>query len=332
MSRKLVTLTDIAEACGTSNVTVSKALSGKSGMSDELREKIIATADRLGYVPTKSAAANGGIIAVLIPEGFTNPNGAFYWSLYNNLVLCLKQEGYSCVQLNLTQAEEDSLTMPAFLGGQNIAGVISLGQLDRRYLDKLAAQTKNLLLLDYYFSDIDIDCVITNGFLGGYRLTCHLIAQGHRKIGFIGTWCATSSIFDRYMGYVKAMTEQGLPIEDQWYIPDREPNNDLIEPLSFPQKLPTAFVCNCDECAFRAIRDLKAIGCSVPDDISIVGYDNYHISEISDPPITTINVDAKEMAATAVATLLERIRNPKLPTKIQILDGKLIEKASVRKL
>ena len=332
MSKKLVTLIDIAEACGTSNVTVSKALSGKNGMSDELREKIIATADRLGYVPTKSAAPNGGIIAVLIPESFTNPNGAFYWSLYNNIVLCLKQEGYSCIQQNLTQTEEKSFTMPAFLGGQNIAGIISLGQLDRRYVDKLASQTKNLLLLDYYFSDTDIDCVITNGFLGGYRLTRHLIEQGHRDIGFIGTWRATTSIFDRYMGYVKAMTEQDLPINGQWYIPDRTVDNELFEQLSFPKELPTAFVCNCDECAFKVIRDLKAMGYAVPDDISIVGYDNYHISEISDPPITTINVDSKEMATTAVSTLLERIRNPKPPTRIQILDGKLMEKASVRKI
>ncbi len=334
MSKKLVTLSDIAEACGTSNVTVSKALSGKSGMSDELREKIIATADKMGYVPTKAAAAalSGGMVAVLIPERFSNPNGAFYWSLYNNIVSCLKQENFSCIQQNLTAAEVSSLTMPAFFSGQNIAGVISLGQLDRRYVDKLASVTKNLVLLDYYFSDCDIDCIITDGFLGGYKLTEHLIAQGHKEIGFVGTWQSTTSIFDRYMGYMKSMMEHGLAIEQSWYIPDREPTGELYEELSFPDKLPTAFVCNCDETAFKVIRDLKAMGYSVPDDISIVGYDNYHISEISDPPITTINVDAKEMAERAVSTVLERIKNPKLPVKTQILDGKLVHKASVKKL
>ena len=70
----------------------------------------------------------------------------------------------------------------------------------------------------------------------------------------------------------------------------------------------------------------------MPEDISVVGYDNYLISEICDPPITTINVDAGEMADLAVATLLERLNRPSMPTRIQILDGKLVYKQSVKPL
>ncbi len=331
MSKKQITLTDIAELCGTSNVTVSKALSGKRGMSDELREKIISTAEQLGYVPNKPSIT-GGVIGVLIPERFINPNGSFYWALYNNIVQRLKTENFSCIQEILTSTEEETLTMPSFPGGQNIAGLISLGQPSDEYARKLAAQEKPLLMLDYYINGLDVDSIVTNGFFGGYKLTCHLIAQGHRKIGYIGTRLATSSIFDRYMGYMKAMMEHGLPVENKWVIDDRDVHNELYEALPFPSEMPTAFVCNCDETAFKAIRDLKALGLSVPNDISIVGYDNYLISEISEPPITTINVDSKEMADLAVTTIIDRIRNKKLPTRIQILDGKLIEKASVKKI
>ncbi len=331
MPKKQITLADIAEICGTSNVTVSKALAGKRGMSDELRERILATADKLGYLSNKSAAG-GGVIGVLIPQRFINPNGSFYWALYNNIIQRLKSENFSCIQEILTPEEERELVMPAFPGSPNIAGIISLGQTDNEYARKLAAQGKPLLLLDYYIDDLDVDCVVTNGFFGGYKLTCHLIAQGHKKIGYIGTRLATASIFDRYMGYMKAMLEHKLPADDKWLINDRDVYNELYEALPFPEELPTAFVCNCDETAFKAIRDLKAVGYTVPDDISIVGYDNYLISEISEPPITTINVDSKEMADLAVSTMIDRIRNNKLPTRIQVLDGKLIEKASVKKI
>lgn len=333
MSRKQITLADIAAACGTSNVTVSKALSGKSGMSDELREKIIATANEMGYVPSKAAsAAMGGTIGIIVPEKFTNPNGSFYLALYNHLMQGFKRENYSCIQEILTLSEEEALEMPAFLRTNTVMGVISLGQLSPKYLTKLIEVGKPLLLLDYYVRDIDTDCIITNGYFGMYKLTCHLISQGHKRIGFVGTPKATSSIADRYMGYLKALMEFGLPIEKNWVVEDRRPNNDLYEELVYPVDMPTAFVCNCDEAAFKVIKQLKELGYSVPEDISVVGYDNYNISEICDPPITTINVDAREMAELAVATVVERINNPKAPTRMQILDGKPVYKASVKKL
>ena len=330
--KKKVTLTDIAKACNTSNVTISKALAGKSGVSDELRAKIISTAEELGYVSSKLTASSGGNIGILIPEKFINPNGSFYWALYNNLVQRFKKKNISCIQENITTEEEDALIMPKLLTGHNTVGIISLGQLNENYIRKLMELKQNILLLDYYLTGIDADCIVTNGFFGGYKLTTYLISQGHTEIGFVGTRLATSSIFDRYMGYMKAMLEHSLSIRDEWLLDDRESNNELFPHITFPERLPTALVCNCDETAFKVIRDLRAQGVSVPDDVSVVGYDNYLISEISDPPITTINVNAGEMADLAVSTILERIGNPKLPTRIQTIDGKPVFKGSVKKI
>ncbi|MBP0982752.1 MAG: LacI family DNA-binding transcriptional regulator [Oscillospiraceae bacterium] len=330
--KKKITLTDIAKACNTSNVTISKALAGKSGVSDELRAKIISTAEELGYVSSKLPASLGGNIGILIPEKFINPNGSFYWALYNSLVQRFKKKNISCIQENITTEEEAALEMPKLLTGHKTVGIISLGQLNVDYIKKLMELKSNILLLDYYMPGIEADCIVTNGFFGGYKLTTHLIAQGHTEIGYVGTRLATSSIFDRYMGYMKAMMEHKLMIKDEWIICDREINNELFPHITFPDKLPTALVCNCDETAFKVIRDLKARGVSVPDDVSVVGYDNYLISEISDPPITTINVDAGEMADLAVSTILERIGDPKIPTRIQTIDGKLVIKGSVKSI
>ena len=84
---KPVTLFDIAEVCGTSNVTVSKALAGKKGVSEELRQKIKETAVQMGYIaPGGTKKKDNNMVGVLIPEKFMNPNGSFYWALYNSLV------------------------------------------------------------------------------------------------------------------------------------------------------------------------------------------------------------------------------------------------------
>ena len=152
--------------------------------------------------------------------------------------------------------------------------------------------------------------------------------MGHKKIGYIGSKFATTSIFDRYMGYVKAMIEHGYEVNEKWRIDDRD-KRDFIT-MTFPEDdMPTAFVCNCDEAAYRAIRQLRGMGYNVPED---VGYDNYLISEVSDPTITTINVDADYMADLAVMTLMDRMEEPDGKPRIITIEGDLVIKDSVKRI
>ena len=329
---KQVTLMDIAEACGTSNVTVSKALAGKKGVSEELRQKIKDTAESMGYIPAGggSKKKDNNMVGVLIPEKFMNPNGSFYWALYNSLVNRFKESDHYCLIATLSEQEEQSLTLPGFLADDKVTSLISLGQLCGDYVKHLKETCVPMILLDYYIADSGVDSVVTNGYVGGYELTSYLIKQGHTNIGFIGTIKATSSIFDRYMGYMKAMVEHGLAVRPEWTLDDRD-EHGFIE-MSFPTELPTAFVCNCDETAYHAIRRLEARGVSVPDDISVVGYDNYLISDICRPAITTINVDSDLMAEKAAEVLLARIAEPDRIPQTVTISGELMIKESVRKL
>lgn len=193
--KKAVTLIDIAKACDTSNVTVSKALAGKSGVSDALREKIKQVADEMGYVGVKSTQNRGGnTIGVLIPSKFINPNGSFYWALYNALVTRLKKENMFCIMENLDQEDEDRLMLPHCIEDKQVSALISLGQLSKDYAKLLNDNVKDLVLLDYYVPSLDLDAVVTNGYSGGYKLTSYLIKMGHKKIGYIGSKFATTSI------------------------------------------------------------------------------------------------------------------------------------------
>ena len=334
MAKKQVTLSDIAGICGTSTVTVSKALSGKEGVSDELRKKIKHVACEMGYVaPSKAANSEyHGNIGVIIPEKFLSQTGTFYWVLYNRIVQRLKSDNISCIQENIGEEEEASLIPPNILSNNKITGLISLGQLRPEYVDMLMKKTNNLVLLDYYIPGINVDCVISNGISGAYRITKHLIENGHKNIGFIGTRLATSSIFDRFTGYSRAMLEHDYPIREEWVINDRKNDNMNFGEMDFPSEMPTAFVCNCDETAFAAIRKLQSMGYSVPDDISIAGYDNFLISEMSEPQITTISVDAKEIADAAVSMLFDKMNNPYKKPEIRSISGTLEIKNSIRNI
>ena len=327
--KKPVTLIDIAKACNTSNVTVSKALADKSGVSEELRAKIKQVAEEMGYVPSKTVTSRKkSNIGVVIPAKYAGLSGSFYWTLYNSLVQRLKRENLYCVIENLEYKDEENLVLPNIVTDRKISALISLGEISHVYAQKLSENVEHLILLDYYVPGLKVDSIVTNGYNGGYKLANYLISLGHRRIGFIGSKTATSSIFDRYMGYLKALIEHDLEIRDDWIIEDRDKYSDPID-LVFPEDMPTAFVCNCDEAAFQAIKQLREHGYSVPEDVSVVGYDNYLISEVSDPTITTISIDAEYMAELTVNTLIQRLNDPSTVYRMRTIEGELVIKNSV---
>ena len=104
--------------------------------------------------------------------------------------------------------------------------------------------------------------------------------------------------------------ENKLEYRSEWTLDDRDEYGNIFSKLDFPEVMPTAFVCNCDETAFRVIAALKSKGCRIPEDISVVGYDNFTVSNICIPTITTIEVDLEKMAAAAVEIIMKKLSQP----------------------
>ena len=160
-------------------------------------------------------------------------------------------------------------------------------------------------------------------------MTDYLFGVGHTRIGFVGNVHATTSIMDRYMGYCRALIEHGFSPRKDWLISDRTDDGDNIE-FVLPDEMPEAFVCNCDEVGYRFIKYLQSKEYRVPEDISVVGFDNYSTADnTSTPRITTVEVNMKELARAAVNTVIKRYKNPAYRAgRIQI-GGKLVFKDSV---
>lgn len=326
-----VRMADIAEKLNISVVSVSKALSGKDGVSDRMREKIRATAREMGYVPLRSkpAAEPGettGSIGILVPDRFFDVN-TFYASLYRLVSQRCNQGGFSAILEIVSADAERGGVMPAIVQSGKVDGLIFLGQLERNYLQVVTRSGIPHILLDFYDEELDTISVTSDNVAGGYRLTRHLLKNGYREIGFVGSINATSSIMDRFLGYSKAMLRAGVPIHPEWILEDRNAEGTL-ESLTLPPQLPRAFLCSCDEVAYRLTERLKRMGLRIPEDVAVAGYDDYRTAAMSQPPLTTYRVNTEQMSWIAVEQLIQAIQGKPTINGNIVVNGVLVHRES----
>lgn len=326
-----VRMADIAEKLNISVVSVSKALSGKDGVSDQMRQKIKDVAREMGYVPLRGKRSgdtqeNTGNIGILVSERFFAENN-FYASLYCQVSLRCNEYGFSALLEIVSLDAERGCLMPAMVQGGKVDGLIFMGQIDRGYVQAAVADGIPYILMDFYDEELDAISVTSDNVAGGFRLTRHLLNAGYRQIGFLGSTGATSSIMDRFLGYTKALLKEGLPVRPEWILEDRDSQGDLIS-VQLPQQMPRAFVCSCDEVAYHLVEQLKNAGYRVPEDVAVAGYDDYRLAVVSKPKLTTYRVNVEQMAATTVNQLVQTIRGKGMVNGNIVVSGVLIRRES----
>lgn len=337
---KTVKLADIAKIMNVSTVTVSKALSNQKGVSEEMREKIKELAKEMGYRSPSEAkmmnAKRSYNIGIIVSERYLDQYESFYWKMYQAVATkAVSKECFTMLEV-LSLETEQNLELPKLLKEHKTEGMIILGLLKEDYLNMLEQNIDvPFICLDFYDKKHECDAVVTDNFYGMYKLTNYLFEMGHKDIAYVGTLLYTGSITDRYFGYAKALMENGQKVRREWIIEDRNiedgQRDDDFE-FKFPEKMPTAFVCNCDLTAGELINDLKKRGYRVPEDISVVGFDNYIHPGICDVGITTYEVDIREMARKTINNLLKKMSGEYYKQGISIVEGHMVIKDSVRRL
>ena len=336
MIKKNVTMSDIAKVMNVSTVTVSKALGDRDGVSLDLRERIKQKATEMGYrMHTGTHGAKDGLnynIGIVVARHFISDASAFYWIMYRYIVEMLQKQNYYGMLEVVDDVLDGRGEIPNSVLDKKVDGLIVLGQFSDEYINRLTSYYIPTVFLDFYGSREESETVLADNFYGAYMLTNHLISNGHRRIGFLGSISSTSSIQDRYLGYYKALLEHRIPLRQDWLIGDRSNESDRFPSFTLPQDMPTAFVCNCDETAYKLVNQLKAAGYSIPDDISVVGYDNHIYSTISSPRLTTIDVNSRAMSEEAVNIILHKIRDSSYKRGRTLVTGKLVRRESVKNL
>lgn len=326
-----VKMTDIAMKLGISTVSVSNALSGKPGVSRELREKILETAREMGYHRKKTSTekVKGFLVGILISQLYVGNRATFYWKLYHETSMALKKANGSSIYEIVKTEDEAEKRLPLCVENGKCDALICLGKLDGEYLKFLKKHWKRpIVFLDFYERSLLVDSVISNGYYGTYFLTEFLIQKGHRKIAYVGSITASPSIMDRYMGYCRALFEYDMEPKAIWRLEDRDITTGRLGISTLPEPMPTAFVCNSDLTANILINKLQDNGYSVPRDVSVTGFDNYADNN-SLVEVTTYDVDCGKMAQSAVACIQRQMDDQYQTPTLLVTDGHLVIKDSV---
>ncbi|MEO8529892.1 MAG: LacI family DNA-binding transcriptional regulator [Deltaproteobacteria bacterium] len=320
-----VTLRDIAQAADVSVSTASRALSGAAGISDKVRARIQSVAESLNYAGG-AQPLNVTIISNL--NVMETGAGEFVQGLMRGIEIGARELGVT-LTLNLIGHNGPQLRAP----DASVAGYLLLSLQDDEIVSELARHGLPIVIVNGRESQMHVDAIAPANKTGGYLATRHLIDLGHRRILTLA-YSARPTIRDRLEGHQKAMHEAGLEDDKDLIIELAAMRTDvtyqvIAERLKRPGGLDfTAIQCCNDASAFGAMTAVREAGLRIPEDISIVGFDDIPTASMASPPLTTIRVDCAHIGTTAVRRLVERLRDPSLPASHTEFAVSLIDRAS----
>jgi len=334
MKSKRVSMQTIADKLNISKVTVFKAINNQPGVSSELREKIIKVCNELGYDKWPNNSIRGSCnLAYIVPKRYFLENENFYSSIYYYLNKECQREEIQLSLFIIDAYSELNCILPSQIQSGHFNGLLIGGEMNLSFLNALAKTKLPIVFVDFYITGFKSDCIVVDNYYVGYVATNYLIKNGHKEIGFLGDPKQTTSISDRFFGYQKALLANDLEYNKSWHIV----NNDKLTgyyhlDFNIPDKLPTAFICHCDMAAYFLMQKLTASKIKVPDDVSIISFDNTQLSQDCNPPLTTIDISTKEFAKKTLWQMKTRLREPDLPFQRTYVHTSLIERASVKAL
>ena len=323
---KPITILDVARESGVSYATVSRVLSGFEFVKDTTRTRVVEAAERLGYVANAQARTLAGgrsqVIGVLVP-GLDN---GYIGEIIRGVDEELARVNYDLMLYTThrhrgREAHYVNLIANGFTEGL----ILVVPLISKTYLVALRERSFPYVLIDQGEFTGASSVVDSTNWQGAYDATRYLIDQGHRRIGFIAGVMELGSAAERFNGYRAALSDFQIPFEptlvcegDFSQYGGREATRKLM-----PAK-PTAIFASNDLMALGAMEFLRDSGLRIPEDMSLVGFDDIPQMSIAHPKITTVHQPLDEMARTAVKLLLERLENPDSPAQRVTLETHLV--------
>lgn len=316
-----VRIRDIALRAGVSPATVSNALNGRTGVSEEIAASIRQLADSMGYVGGKAVAKPAHEIdhvrlVMVKRHGLVVMNTQFFMELVESIERECQVRGLDLAISHVHIGEdEDFRGRIRTICAEKCAGVIVLAtEMEAADLALFDGCASPMIALDNLFRHERVSSVVMNNYDAGFQATNALYDAGHRQIGHVTSTVEFNNMRYRRKGYEAAMDWHGLRNEESsiWrVIPTLDGTyRDMLELLKGGRKPPTAFFAGNDIIAVGCMRALLEMGYAIPQDISIIGMDDMQICEFSSPPLSTIRVFRKDMGTIAVSALLDIV--PKL--------------------
>jgi len=331
----MATIKDISKAANVSIATVSKVLNGDySKVSLETKKRILKIAKELNYRPNRLArglaSKSTGIIGLIVPD-ITNP---YYAELAQGVENKADKLGYTIMLCNTGEDTHKENSYIDVLIEYNADGVIITGNEKASDIDNIQnLHNFNIpfVLIDRMIPNVEYNVMVDN-IRGAYIATEYIIKNGHRKIAFIGGEAMAPHPMNRLQGFLQAMKDYGVEIDQNlirigtYHV--ESGYKHALELLESDSDF-TAIVCGNDLIAYGAIKAIKQQGLKVPEDISVIGYDDIFISSLLEPPLTTIKQPTYDLGAYATEILIKLIKNESVEEKVKLFVPQLVVRKSV---
>lgn len=327
-----VNIKQISELTGFSPATVSNALNYKRGVNAETAAKVRRVAQDLGYFEENRITKVKFVI--FKRTGVVVDDTPFFPAMITGVEEECRACGMEMQICYLDVRDADYKEQAKWILNDKGSALIFLGtEMIDEDMDLLRGISCPYIVVDYWRSDMPFNGIMINNADSARLATDYLIGKGHKEIGYLRGNFRIKPFRSRKTGYLSSMNKAGLPVKRD-YIVTLSPSMDgsyadMKEYLSHKPKLPTAFFADNDMIALGAMKAMIEYGIRIPEDVSVIGFDDLTFSSISFPPLTTVRVPKHEMGRLAVRRLRDMIQdNNDLKVKIQICT-QFIERNSV---
>lgn len=338
---------ELAKIIGVSEATVSLVINGKNGISEKTRKKVLARIKECGYedmiknVPERSINIHTDQIGKNIGFVLYKDGGqllglnSFFPLIFNGIESTARKHNYNLLVINIDRQEIE--TQIRYIEESNCRGfVIFATEMQEPEISKFEDMGIPFVIFDNYFINSNINAVKVNNEQGTYLAVKYLYQMGHRRVGYLSSGLNINSFHEREKCAKENMRNMGMENPERYSYTLGYPVDNaearMTELLNDHVELPTAFITDNDLVAIGAVQALKKAGISVPDEISVIGYDDRPICEMVEPTLSTIRLPREYFGAEAVEKLVSLIKgNVKGVSKTEI-NGQLIVRESVKNI
>ncbi len=324
----------IAAQAGVSVGTVSRVLNNKDGVSDDVRRRVLEVAQELNYAPSKRLplpVVSMTHIGLLVrPLGDNLMSSPFYADVYHGVEQICSERRINLSFSSVDAVEGRVRNLPTLVGDERIGGLVLVGAMAPSVVERLAeASQLPVVLIDNWFPNCRWDSVMLDNAGGVTQATERLIDLGHTEIVFV-SGPDHPSVVERRAGYSETIRRHGLTAQII-YVGELGIGEGDAAAEEIARNLPgaTAVICSNDMQAFGVLRRLAQLGCQIPGDISVVGFDDVSMATLTFPPLTTVNVDRIAFGRLAVELLMSRVQSPGRPAVRCTMAVNMVERASV---
>ncbi|CEG29353.1 LacI family DNA-binding transcriptional regulator [Bacillus sp. B-jedd] len=329
----MVTIKEIAERARVSRTTVSRVLNNSGYVSEEAKKRVMKIIEETGYIPSENAKSlrtkKTKVIGVILPKISTETSSR----LVRGMDEVLAKEGYQILLATSNLEPEKEIEYLKLLKGRHVDGIIlSATNVNRALIEEIHRLKIPFITVGQYIQGLTN--VIFDDYQASKDLVQLFIRRGHERIAFIGVSETDRAVgLERKKGYLDAMRENSLPIEDSWIqtgVFNTESGYEGMKAiLDTSTKKPTGVVAVTDRLAIGAMQYLKEAGLGIPDDMSVAGMGGSELSRYMAPSLTTIDFSFEEAGREAAGLMLESMSSENFQEKIKIVPYRLIERDTI---